>query len=457
MKKTLSILMALVLALSMCAVTAFAASPATLTVKSSAAQAKVGDVITITVDLSANSGIATMKFLLKYDSASVEPVGLPAYNPDKYGVDKEQAKFGLVNGIFDIASANWHEVGGVSYTAANGGDAATASGTLFKAQFKVLKTNPTFSVVLDYATDEDDAYMTTVSGTSVTVACAHANKTSTVTKEPTCAETGTQSSVCAECGATLGTETIPAKGHSFGAWEVATPATCTAEGTEKRVCSACGHEETRTIAKVAHTPGEWEVTKDATCEEAGEKVQKCAVCGEVLATEAIPAKGHDLADPEITKMPTCTEEGEQKGVCSVCGKEVTQAIPALGHDVTEWTIDKDATCTEDGLKHGICNRCEEEVSEVIPAKGHAFGEWTVVKEATETEEGLKERVCAICGEKETEVIPKLGAAEADPITQPSIPKTSGAVVGSVAALAMLSMAAGVAAVTLKKKKDEEEK
>lgn len=454
MKKTISILMALVLALSMCAVTAFAASPATLTVKSSAAQAKVGDVITVTVDLGANSGLASLKFLVKYDSASVEPVGLPAYNPDP---DKnEQTGFGVVDGLFTSSMANWGENGGVSITATLLRGTVNAAGTMFRAQFKVLKTNPTFSVVVMEAYDSGDSEVT-VTGNSVTVACAHANKTSTVTKEPTCTETGTQSSVCADCGATLSNETIPAKGHSFGAWEVATPATCTAEGVEKRACTVCGHEETRAIAKVAHTPGEWEVTKEATCEEAGEKVQKCSVCGEVLATEVIPAKGHTLEDAEITKMPTCTEEGEQVGVCSVCGKEVTEAIPALGHDVTEWTIDKDATCTEDGLKHGICNRCEEEVEEVIPAKGHAFGEWTVVKEATETEEGLKERVCSVCGEKETEVIAKLGTTEADPITQPSIPKTSGAVVGSVAALAMLSMAAGVAAITLKKKKDEEEK
>lgn len=455
MKKTISILMALVLALSMCAMTAFAATPASLTVKSSASQAKVGDVITVTVDLSANSAIATLRFFLKYDAASVEPVGLPAYNPDASGVDAEQAAFGIVDGIFNMSTANWRENGGMSVTSITGGNGVTAGGTLFKAQFKVLKANPTFTLELAYATDKTDAEMN-VSCNSVKVACAHANKNSTVTKEPTCTEAGTKTSVCADCGAALGTESIAATGHSFGAWTVVTPATCKEEGLEKRVC-ACGAEETRAIAKAAHTPGEWEVVKDATCTEAGEKVQKCAVCGEVLATEAIPAKGHSLADPEITKMPTCTEEGEQKGVCSVCGDEVTEAIPALGHDVTEWTIDKDADCTEDGSKHGTCNRCEEEVEEVIPAKGHDFGEWTVVKEATETEEGLKERVCSVCGEKETEVIPKLGATEADPITQPSIPKTSGAVVGSVAALAMLSMAAGVAAVTLKKKKDEEEK
>lgn len=454
MKKTISILMALVLALSMCAVTAFAAtsSDAQINLSVNASSAKPGDIITVTVSAKADSkqGLGALGFRILYDTDAFEYVA-GSFKDAKY---------------FGSSSLNDKVSGQLTYAAAQE-EAVTVNATVATAQFKVLKTSKTIELTFDFPAgvvglgDYDTTNITDAvianSTTSVTVACAHAHKTSTVTKEPTCTETGTQSSICNDCGATLGTETIPAKGHSFGAWEVATPATCTAEGTEKRVCSACGHEETRVTAKAAHTPGEWEVTKEAACEEAGEKVQKCAVCGEVLATEAIPAVGHQLADPTVTKEPTCTEEGEKVGACSVCGKEVTEAIPALGHDVAEWTVDKEATCTEEGLRHGVCARCEEEVEEVIPAKGHDFGEWTVVKEATETEEGLKERVCSVCGEKETEAIAKIGAVEEDPITAPSIPKTSGAVVGSVAALAMLSMAAGVAAVTLKKKKDEEEK
>ncbi len=450
MKKTISILMALVLALSMCAMTAFAAvsSDAQINLSVNVASAKPGDVITVTVSAKADSkeGLGALDFDLIYDTSAFEYVA---------GSFKDAA-------YFSSASLNDQIAGKLVYSGTQL-DAVKTNGTIATAQFKVLKTAQTLKLDLskgvglgDYDSTDITAAVLANSTTSVKVACAHANKNSTVTKEPTCTEAGTKTSVCADCGAALGTESIAATGHSFGAWTVVTPATCKEEGLEKRVC-ACGAEETRAIAKAAHTPGEWEVVKDATCTEAGEKVQKCAVCGEVLATEAIPAKGHSLADPEITKMPTCTEEGEQKGVCSVCGNEVTEAIPALGHDVTEWTIDKDADCTEDGLKHGICNRCEEEVEEAIPAKGHAFGEWTVVKEATETEDGLKERVCSVCGEKETEVIAKLGESVTTDPNAPSIPKTSGTVVGSVAALAMLSMAAGVAAVTLKKKKDEEAK
>lgn len=443
MKKTISILMALVLALSMCAMTAFAvSSDAAVTMESSAAKANVGDEITISIDLKNDStlGIGTLMFDLTYDTSAFQFVS-------------GQAR----KGIFEMTEIG--EFGGkVSFSAIN----ASGNGTIYTAKFKVLKPGSSFTLTLTEATldghDGADVLDAVVAKSTKTVAvgCNHGTTKTNIIKAPTCTEVGEQAVVCSVCGETVRTESIAATGHSFGAWTVVTPATCKEKGLEKRVC-ACGAEETRAIAKAAHTPGEWEVVKDETCTEAGEKVQKCAVCGEVLATEAIPAKGHSLADPEITKMPTCTEEGEQKGVCSVCGDEVTEAIPALGHDVTEWTIDKDADCTEDGLKHGICNRCEEEVEEAIPAKGHAFGEWTVVKEATETEDGLKERVCSVCGEKETEVIAKLGESVTTDPNAPSIPKTSGTVVGSVAALAMLSMAAGVAAVTLKKKKEEEAK
>lgn len=451
MKKTISILMALVLALSMCAMTAFAAVPsdAQINLSVDVASAKPGDIINVTVSAKADSkqGLGALDFSLIYDTSAFEYVA-GSFKDAKY---------------FESASLNDGVSGKLIYSAMQE-FAVTKNATVATAQFKVLKTAQTLKLDLSKGVglgDYDSTLITEAvlanSTTAVTVACAHANQNSTVTKEPTCTETGTKTGVCADCGATLKDEPIAATGHSFGDWTVVTPATCKEEGLEKRVCTACDAEETRAIAKAAHTPGEWEVVKDATCTEAGEKVQKCAVCDEVLATEAIPAKGHTLADPEITKMPTCTEEGEQKGVCTVCGDEVTEAIPALGHDVTEWTIDKNADCIEDGLKHGVCNRCEEEVEEAIPAKGHAFGEWTVVKEATETEDGLKERVCSVCGEKETEVIAKLGESVTTDPNVPSIPKTSGTVVGSVAALAMLSMAAGVAAVTLKKKKDEEAK
>lgn len=63
----------------------------------------------------------------------------------------------------------------------------------------------------------------------------------------TCTEDGSKTVVCEDCGETLSTEVIPAKGHSFGDWTVTKEASCFEDGEESRTCSVCKHVETRPI------------------------------------------------------------------------------------------------------------------------------------------------------------------------------------------------------------------
>ena len=63
----------------------------------------------------------------------------------------------------------------------------------------------------------------------------------------TCTEDGSKTVVCEDCGETLSTEVIPAKGHSFGEWTVTKEATCFEDGEETRTCSVCQAVETRPI------------------------------------------------------------------------------------------------------------------------------------------------------------------------------------------------------------------
>lgn len=71
---------------------------------------------------------------------------------------------------------------------------------------------------------------------------------------PTCTETGlTEGSHCSVCGEVItAQESVPALGHSWGAWSVTTPATCDDAGVETRTCSVCGETETRGIAALGH-------------------------------------------------------------------------------------------------------------------------------------------------------------------------------------------------------------
>ena len=63
----------------------------------------------------------------------------------------------------------------------------------------------------------------------------------------TCTESGSKTVVCEDCGETISTEVIPAKGHSFGDWTVTKEATCFEDGEETRTCSVCQAVETRPI------------------------------------------------------------------------------------------------------------------------------------------------------------------------------------------------------------------
>jgi lactocepin len=76
--------------------------------------------------------------------------------------------------------------------------------------------------------------------------CKHEH-TKEIVVEATCTEDGSKTVVCEDCGETLSTEVIPAKGHSFGDWTVTKEASCFEDGEESRTCSVCKHVETRPI------------------------------------------------------------------------------------------------------------------------------------------------------------------------------------------------------------------
>ena len=76
--------------------------------------------------------------------------------------------------------------------------------------------------------------------------------------EATCTKTGlTEGKHCSVCGTVLtAQETVPAKGHSYGAWEQTKAPAVGVQGEERRECSVCGAYETRTLAALAGTETE---------------------------------------------------------------------------------------------------------------------------------------------------------------------------------------------------------
>jgi hypothetical protein len=57
--------------------------------------------------------------------------------------------------------------------------------------------------------------------------------------------------VCDKCGKVMETgQTVTAKGHNFGDWQVIKPATVDETGAEERHCTTCLHSEEREIPKL---------------------------------------------------------------------------------------------------------------------------------------------------------------------------------------------------------------
>lgn len=192
---------------------------------------------------------------------------------------------------------------------------------------------------------------------------------------PGCESEGlTEGSHCATCGEVIvAQEVIPALGHETKTFTRVSNPTCTQTGLETSVCTRCGETIERVIPATGHTeevlPG-----TPATCTEAGlSDGVRCSVCGAVLvAQEAIPAKGHTYGETVVIEEASCLRDGKQESVCADCGETVTERIPALGHDrVYEPAIE--ATCETSGRTgRVVCDRCGMvlEEGETIPPLGH---------------------------------------------------------------------------------------
>lgn len=127
--------------------------------------------------------------------------------------------------------------------------------------------------------------------------------TSTVTQEPTCISDGTTIYTC-ECGDSY-TETIPATGHNWTAWEDSPLATCTQDGTKVRYCWDCMSEEKETVPAKGHYYVE--EVEYATQEADGKYYSRCANC---FAIE----EDNDTVIPKIASIKLSTS------VCTYNGK-----------------------------------------------------------------------------------------------------------------------------------------
>ncbi len=185
--------------------------------------------------------------------------------------------------------------------------------------------------------------------------CPHSYK-SEVTKEATCAATGTITYTCRMCGRTY-TEKIPKTDHNFAVTEEVT-GTCIEKGYQVETCTLCGFAQT-----VEGTYGDHDLEVNGeqiepTYEDPGLKTEQCKICFEVFTTE-IPALGHEYeATSTIDNEAYCVVDGEKSNHCIRCDARINnEKIPALGHE--EVIEEKEAGIFANGYLKITCARCEQ--------------------------------------------------------------------------------------------------
>ena len=232
MKRVFSFLLIIAILCTM-AVPCFAANPSKLTITSNKSSAIVGDIITVTVNVSANSMLGGLDFYLNYDKECFEYIDSSA------------------SSLFDNAITNDSVVGKVRFAGMSNG-VISKSGTLLIARFKVVKINGNFSLEIIEAADADNNVVNSLISTSpLKIKCSHANAKWVVTKNATCTEKGSETRECS-CG-DVSTRDIKLENHSFGAWVITKEATEAEKGAKERICKVCAKKETANIAKIAPT------------------------------------------------------------------------------------------------------------------------------------------------------------------------------------------------------------
>ena len=195
--------------------------------------------------------------------------------------------------------------------------------------------------------------------------------------------------------------------HEYGEG-VVTPPGCLSGGFTVYTCSLCGKtKKTDSTSPLGHDYGS-SVT-DPTCTEKGATVYTCSRCGDTYSRD-IPATGHDYSVSEVSER--CGEIGTIKDVCSKCGDEKTETGTLIEHDYVG-VITKSPTCTEAGTKTFTCSRCGDSYPETLDALGHSYS--YVVTPPTQTEQGYKTYTCTVCGDTyDDDFVPPLGTGEEHP-------------------------------------------
>jgi len=178
----------------------------------------------------------------------------------------------------------------------------------------------------DYNATEDHS----LSGVHCTLCkafvCNHSKTTIVVDVAATCTTDGSQRSICAVCGETISTETVPALGHDVS-FTAAVKATCEKNGNNAywqcANCStyfadnACQYVIPESFVFIAATGHNYNAVVIApTCEKIGFTSYTCSKCNNSYAANEVAALGHSYSYTNNGDNHTAT--------CANCSDSVTE-------------------------------------------------------------------------------------------------------------------------------------
>ncbi len=273
MKKIVSVVLAVLVAVSMFTFMATAASDLTATVSADKTSVDVGDVITVTVSVPKESKLAALDVSLKYDT-------------EKFDYVAGSATFG--DFMPDSSIFNTETPGAIRVIAGSATHFKDKLDVVFTAQLKAKaagETNLTLAVkeaaiaVYNETTEQYTDH-------KVIVMTANSVKVEIIGAEVP--------------PATDPTDPTDPSEHTcdYSDWKVTKKPTCTEAGEKVRVCKVCGEEDKAAIAATGHD-SKWVVTKAPTTTATGLKELKCSNCGKVLDTAVIAKLPADSSVPSI--------------------------------------------------------------------------------------------------------------------------------------------------------------
>lgn len=335
MKKTLCVIIAVVIALSSMTIIASADTP-NITMTADKTNANAGDIVTVTVKVAKNSNLASATLDVVYDNAFYELVPGSLKATDAMGA--------TINENFEPNKARY--IGTLERQLKD-------EATLFTIQFMVLKRGGNITLeaaevynivgILGERKNVTAEVRENLKDEVVTVVCPHTEKTTYLVTEATCTQAGKNVDRCNECGleTEINVDMLPHDMKDV----VIKPATCTEAGKEGKKCSVCGLiSDEKEIPALSHELKD-NIVKKATCEEAGVKTQVCSKCDYISEEIEIPATGHSEGLWIVTKLPTKEETGLEEKKCTVCGKTLeSREIPKI-EEYTLGDVNRDGYVT----------------------------------------------------------------------------------------------------------------